>query len=385
MVQVKKYTDEELSDLLNWLVSINGQSTNMITLIIPSGSNSEGYRKMLVNELKTASNIKSHKNRTNVEATLRSMIEILRTHTWIPDNGLVIFSSSFNNISIYFEPPKPINKKLYMCDRIFHIDYLRETIRNDLVVGYIVVNGNGLLLAIRNNDKIEILTQYSVKLPNNHNKGGSSSGRFLRTRQQKVQAYLSKINESIIEYFTINGNPIVSCIIIGGFSEIKKKLLSVVDDNVRDIILESYDIKNDGELGLNELVELSKEEIEDYKFKKEKDVLNSFYDEIRNNGNYVYSLEHTLRALEMGLVKHIIINDKTKYFIDINNINNHSEIKKEGYVNIIKWLKHNDIEFTLISDNIKEGRQYINNYGGIGGILWYHFDFVELEMYDEVM
>ncbi|KAJ4495682.1 peptide chain release factor eRF1/aRF1 [Lentinula edodes] len=51
-------------------------------------------------------------------------------------------------VSFDFEPHKPINTSLYLCDNKFHTEALSELLESDSRFGFIVMDGNGTLFGI---------------------------------------------------------------------------------------------------------------------------------------------------------------------------------------------------------------------------------------------
>jgi peptide chain release factor subunit 1 len=95
---------------------------------------------MLANEYGTASNIKSRVNRQSVLGAITSAQQRLKLYTrlGVPPNGLVIYTGTVmtddgkeKKMNIDFEPFKPINTSLYLCDNKFHTEALNELLEAD--------------------------------------------------------------------------------------------------------------------------------------------------------------------------------------------------------------------------------------------------------------
>ena len=95
---------------------------------------------MLANEYGTASNIKSRVNRQSVLGAITSAQQRLKQYTrlGVPPNGLVIYTGTVmtddgkeKKMNIDFEPFKPINTSLYLCDNKFHTEALNELLEAD--------------------------------------------------------------------------------------------------------------------------------------------------------------------------------------------------------------------------------------------------------------
>jgi peptide chain release factor subunit 1 len=115
----------------------------MISLLIPPRDQISRVNKMLGDEFGTASNIKvllpksfkllilffqNRVNRLSVLSAITSGQQRLKLYNKVPTNGLVIYCGTIETddgkekrVSIDFEPFKPINTSLYMCDNKFHI------------------------------------------------------------------------------------------------------------------------------------------------------------------------------------------------------------------------------------------------------------------------
>lgn len=85
-------------------------------------------------------------------------------------------------INIDFEPYKPINTSLYLCDNVFHTEALGELLGSDEKYGFIIMDGSGALFGSLSGNTKDVIHKMSVDLPPKHNKGGQSSVRFSRLR-----------------------------------------------------------------------------------------------------------------------------------------------------------------------------------------------------------
>jgi peptide chain release factor subunit 1 len=136
----------KIKKLIKSLEAARGNGTSMISLIIPPRDQVPRIAKMLADEYGTASNIKSRVNRlsvlsaiTSVQARLklynRGVLikkdeeELMLFYFLVPNNGLVIYCGTIvtddgkeKKVNIDFEPFKPINTSLYLCDNKFHTE-----------------------------------------------------------------------------------------------------------------------------------------------------------------------------------------------------------------------------------------------------------------------
>ena len=119
----------KIKKLIKSLEAARGNGTSMISLIIPPKDQISRVAKMLADEFGTASNIKSRVNRLSVLGAITSVQQRLKLYNKVPPNGLVVYCGTIvteegkeKKVNIDFEPFKPINTSLYLCDNKFHTE-----------------------------------------------------------------------------------------------------------------------------------------------------------------------------------------------------------------------------------------------------------------------
>merc|ERR1711935_556763 len=198
----------KIKKLIKSLEMARGNGTSMISLILPPGSQISQASKMLAEEYGTASNIKSRVNRLSVLSAITSTQQRLKLFSKVPPNGLVIYCGTIltdenkeRKVNIDFEPFKPINTSLYLCDNKFHTEALTSLLQSEDKFGFIVMDGNGSLFGTLAGNTREILHKFSVDLPKKHGRGGQSALRFARLRLEKRHNYVRKVAETATQMF----------------------------------------------------------------------------------------------------------------------------------------------------------------------------------------
>ena len=203
----------------------------------------------------------------------------------MPPNGLVIYCGTIltddnkeKQVTIDFEPFKPINTSLYLCDNKFHTEALAELLESDDKWGFIVMDGNGSLYGTVAGSAREILHKFSVDLPKKHGRGGQSALRFARLRLEKRQNYVTKVAEMATNLFITNDKCNVSGLILAGSAEFKNVLYDseVFDGRLKAKVLKVVDVSYGGENGFNQAIELSAETLSNVKFIQEKKLISKF-------------------------------------------------------------------------------------------------------------
>jgi len=199
----------------------------MISLIIPPKDQIPRVSKMLADEFGTASNIKSRVNRLSVLGAITSVQQRLKLYTRVPQNGLVIYCGTIitdegkeKKVNIDFEPFKPINTSLYLCDNKFHTEALSALLADDNKFGFIIMDGNGALFGTLQGNTRDVLHKFTVDLPKKHGRGGQSALRFARLRMEKRH----KVAEVATQLFITTDKPNVAGLILAGSADFKTEL-----------------------------------------------------------------------------------------------------------------------------------------------------------------
>ena len=406
----------KIQRMIKNLAEARGNGTSMISLVMPPTEDVGKINHMLTNEFGTASNIKSRVNRLSVLSAIKSTQERIKLYNKVPKNGLVIYCGTIlieNNkekkVTIDFEPFKPINKFLYLCDNRFHTEPLNELLTSDEKYGFIIIDGNGTLFGRLTGSNKEIIQQLSVELPKKHGRGGQSAMRFARLRLEKRHNYLVKIAELSVKHFITDDKINVSALIVAGSAEFKQQLTSkdLLDPRLQNKIISVLDIAYGGNKGFEQAMELSQESLGNLKFIQEKKLLQNYMEEInQDTGKYCFSIKDTIYALESGAVdKLLCFQDLNIYRIKVKNISlNEEEIKylKEDEKNnldlnlyeiledelFVDWLAQNyntfGCELYYISDYTTEGSQFCKGFGGLGAILRYPIEFNDYDLGEDL-
>merc|ERR1712180_262782 len=373
---------------------------------------------MLADEYGTASNIKSRVNRLSVLGAITSVQHRLKLYTRVPPNGLVVYCGTIvteegkeKKVNIDFEPFKPINTSLYLCDNKFHTEALTALLADDNRFGFIVMDGNGALFGTLQGNTRDVLHKFTVDLPKKHGRGGQSALRFARLRMEKRHNYVRKVAETAVQLFITNDKPNISGMILAGSADFKTELSQsdMFDPRLQAKIIKLVDVSYGGENGFNQAIELAAESLANVKFIQEKKLIGKYFEEIsQDTGKYCFGVVDTMKALEMGAVETLIIwenldtqrialknhdseedkilllnteqeKDRTNFLDKETNV----EMEVLDKVSLIEWLANNYKTFgahlEIVTDKSQEGAQFCRGFGGIGGLLRYKVDFQSME------
>ncbi|CAO3591623.1 unnamed protein product [Absidia cylindrospora] len=410
----------KMKKLIKNLEAARGNGTSIISLIIPPKSQISMSAKMLADEYGTASNIKSRVNRLSVLSAITSTQQRLKLYNRVPPNGLVVYCGTIvtdegkeKKVNIDFEPHKPINTSLYLCDNKFHTEALSELLEADAKFGFIVMDGNGSLFGTLSGNTRDVIHKLQVDLPKKHGRGGQSALRFSRLRDEKRHNYVRKIAELAVNFFITNDKVNVAGLVLAGSADFKTELSQsdMFDQRLQAKIVKVVDVSYGGENGFNQAIELSAESLSNVKFVQEKKLVQTYFDEIsQDTGKYCFGVEDTLKALELGAVESLIVwenlevnryvlrdasgvetivhptkdEEKSKSFMADHSPDAapNADMEVVEVKPLLEWFadRYKDFGATLefISNRSQEGNQFCRGFGGIGGILRYRVNFEQL-------
>ncbi len=389
----------------------------MISLIIRPGDQIAQVSKMLAEEYGTASNIKSRVNRQSVLGAITSTQQRLKLYNKVPPNGLVVYCGTINTadgkerkVNIDFEPFKPINTSLYLCDNKFHTEPLNELLESDEKFGFIVMDGSGTLFGTLAGNTREVLHRFSVDLPKKHGRGGQSALRFARLRMEKRHNYVRKVAEMAVQFYITNDRPNVSGLVLAGLADFKTELAQtdMFDPRLQVIIMKVVDVSYGGDNGFNQAIEQAAEVLQNVKFIREKKLISQFFDEIaQDSGRYCFGVDDTLKALELGAVETLMVweNLETQRFLVKNpsgeervlylskeqqadqahfrEPGTNAELEVLEQMALLEWFANNYKRFgaklEIVTNRSQEGSQFCKGFGGIGGLLRYKVNFADFE------
>ena len=411
----------KVKKLIKRLEAARGNGTSMISLIIPPKDQVSRAAKMLAEEFGTASNIKSRVNRLSVLGAITSTQQRLKLYSKVPTNGLVVYCGEIltqegkeRRINIDFEPFKPINTSLYLCDNKFHTEALSELLESDQKFGFIIMDGNGALFGTLSGNTRDIRQKFSVDLPKKHGRGGQSALRFARLREEKRHNYVRKVSEVAVQNFITNDKVNVAGLILAGSADFKNDLnqSDLFDPRLQTKVIKIVDVSYGGENGFNQAIELSSETLGNVKFIQEKKLINKYFDEIsQDTGKVCYGVEDTLKALDAGAAETLIVfenleitrwtlksSDGAEIILHTNKIQEQDrsqfmdketgqEMEIIDQMPLLEWLaeKYRDFGATLefVTDRSSEGNQFVKGFGGIGAMMRYKLNFEQLAEADD--
>ena len=419
----------KLRRTIQYLSTLRGRGTSLVTIIIPAQSQLSRTMKLLTDEYSLSSCIKSSQTRHNVQQALSTAQSKLRLYTQntLPANGLVLYAGMVydeadhreSKISMCIEPLQPLQHGLYRCETHFITDFLQKQLMdnaNDFNArryGIIVIDGNGSLFArIDPQQGTTVLKRFQVSLPKKHGRGGQSAMRFDRLRREAIHNYLTKVADSAKSQFLNaqqHGLVNVDGFILSGSANLKHDLIKsdLLGSQIQNKILRTIDISYGGDNGLQETLRLCSDLFADMKLTQERQLLEEVFSQINlssttnenNTVSYTIGVAETSLVLNegSGLIDRIVVWEdlKTKRYvyqkrnkeIFVIIADNEQEAQKQLQINeneqiecidetyFIDYLtdhyKELNIRVHIVTDRSPEGQQFQLGFGGCIAILRY--------------
>src|SRR3989338_899540 len=247
---------QKLEELIALLEGIKGRHTELVTVMISAGFNVSAVVRQLEAERSTAANIKSKSTRDNVTGALDRIIRELKNYKQTPVNGLAAFSGNISekegvaDIGLWtIEPFKPLNIRMYRCDKNFVLEPLKEMLQVQEVYALLVMDRREATIGFLEGKKIEVLRKLTSGVPGKVRAGGQSSQRFERITEGLAKEFFRRIAEAMKDcFFEL---PKLKGIFIGGPVPTKEDFMKEGElvTKLKDIVIALKDLGNTDESG----------------------------------------------------------------------------------------------------------------------------------------
>ena len=367
-MELSQKQKQELEELVSLLGGIRGMHTELVTVLIPAGTNIYQVSNQLAAEASTAENIKSKQTRTSVVMALEMIIRKLKEYKQTPKNGLALYCGNVSekeggqDIKIWaLEPPKPLNVRIYRCDKVFVIEPLKEMLEVEEVFGLLVIDRQEATIGLLEGKQIKVIRTLTSGVPGKVRAGGQSSQRYHRVTEGLAKEFFRRVAEAMKEIFF--DMPKLKGILVGGPIPTKEDFLDEGElvTKLKEKVIAVKDLGYTDEHGLELLVEQSWEDIAQQELIKEKNILTKFFTVVgKTPGKAAYGLEKTKIALERGAAELLLISKK---------------LPKEQTMEFEKLAENTGTEVVIVSTENQDGEQFFNMTKGVGAILRFQIDF----------
>ncbi len=353
---------QELEELVTLLRGIRGVHTELVTVLIPAGTNIHQVSTQLTSEAGTAENIKSKQTRTAVVTALETIIRELKNYKQTPKNGLALFCGNVSekeggqDVQIWaYEPPKSLNVRMYRCDKTFVLEPLQEMLEVSEVYGLLAIDRQQATIGVLEGKQIKLLRTLTSGVPGKVRAGGQSSQRYHRVTEGLAKEFFRRVAEAMKEIFF--DLPKLTGILVGGPIPTKDEFLEEGDlvTKLKEKVIAVKDIGYTDEHGLKLLVEASEEDISQQEFIKEKEIIQNFFETLgKKREKAAYGVDRVRLALERGAVELLLIS---------------KDLPRAEMQEFEEKAKNIGAEVVIIGNENQEGEQFFNLTKGVVAIL----------------
>ncbi len=264
-----------------------------------------------------------------------------------------------NKSCILLDPPKPIDKFMYLCDRKYHTELIEDLYQDHDKYGIILITGEEVKFYSICGTEIRNLDRGKVRITKNQKKGGQSAPRFGRIRDNEIQQYISHCCELSQEHYLEDDIPIIKGLVIAGNADKKDRLYENIHFKLKEM---SQKMTISDKDNIHTIVERCKKIFDTHD--EELNELNEFYEHINRDTNRgIYGIKQIMKSFENYSLQKVLIHekfDKIKYHnveYDRDYIKNKCEETNCQYIEILSLNSQTD--------------ELYKGYGGIVGISWY--------------
>ncbi len=356
-------TKRQLAMILQELKKWSAPATVLLSLYIPPGRPISDVMNLLRQEHSISDNIKLKRTRQAVQRALSAAMDRLAMIQKVPPNGLVLFCGENMDtgdfICYVFSPPERVPVFYYRTDKFFHTEFLEDMVEERDVVGIIIVERDQGTIGILKGTKLEVLEEVSGYVPGKHKMGGQSQRRFDRIIEQLVEDFFKRLGEHanrLLLPYLERGR--LKGIIVAGPGYAKKDFVEgkYLDYRLQRLVAKQLvDVAYQGEAGLREAVIKAENVVQTQLYRDAVNALEEFKRHLaKGTGLVVYGDREVKEALEMGMVKTLLIHEDRE---DIEEL----KALAENY----------GATPVVIPSSLPEAEWFKNAFNGLAGILRY--------------
>ncbi len=386
------------------LKAMKGSGTELISVLIPFGTDRSSLTSQLTEEMSQSSNIKDPKTRKNVQAALKKIINFLKRIDFnLPKTGLAVFCGNISeqegktDIKLFtVRPVQNLETKLYWCDSTFFLEPLEAMVKPSEVYGIIVIDKNEATLALLMGTRYETIGQFKSRVPGKIRAGGQSAHRFERLREEAEHDFYASVSEKANQAFLKHLDKLKGIIVAGpGITKDYFLEAGLLDSRLAKKILGRISTSYTDESGVREAINRSGDLLKNTEIIREKEIIEEFLKNIIKTGLAVYGEKEVLEALETGKVKTLILSDelekkavefscpgcgkrKTRVFSEgeeqeLKCSGCGTEMEAEEEKEYIDYLMEKAEKIgagtIIVGTETEEGKEFLKGFGGIGAIL----------------
>jgi peptide chain release factor subunit 1 len=162
-----------------------------------------------------------------------------------------------------FEPPNPVRKSHYKCDKRFHLEDLLDLYTVYDTYAIVLISGKRTDIYTYSKNHTQLIKTLKVDLPNQHKTGGQSAPRFGRIREEKIGLYIRRICEILFGCLVKHGQFHHLGLVLAGPAQLKDQIQNEImfQTNFQKHLLMTMVIGEINDQSVSQVIQLMEEQI----------------------------------------------------------------------------------------------------------------------------
>ena len=261
-----------------------------------------------------------------------------------------------------FIPPNPVNRSIYKCDKVFHLDHLLDLYKTYDTYAIVLVSGKRSDFYLYSKNNTVFVQSIKSDLPNQHKTGGSSAPRFGRIRDEKICLHMRRICESMVRIFCSDGKFNHIGLYVAGPAELKDRIQTedLFESYFKKYLVQTLTIGEITDQTIGLIAKMIGQVTEINTVSKTGDIIASFEAMIANPETFdliVFGIQNVLDELDTGSIAEVfIVNDTIGDLLPenfkgvINIIGSKSFEEKYGSIVGIKYFASENFDLITETD-----------------------------------
>ena len=301
----------------------SGRGTELITVYIPKGRQLHEVIGALQQEQGTADNIKSDATRSHVVDSLGKVVQRLKLYKGTPERGLVVFCGALppegggplgSEVVRAWEidPPRDLRQYLYRCDDHFHVDILKDMLRDENLIGFLALDSKDAGWGIMHGDRVETIGHTGSGVAGKHRQGGQSAKRFQRLREMELTYFFNRVAEMTRKYFLDSYK--IRGLVVSGPGPTKEDFVKggYLEYRLQKMVISTIDASYAGPEGVREAFDRSADVLADFRMVEEKRLVEALFREVNSqSGRGSYGLQEVIGHLRGNVAATVLVTDDT--------------------------------------------------------------------------
>ena len=210
------------------------------------------------------------------------------------------------------DPPKDLKTFLYRCDDHFHVDILKDMLKDDNLIGFLAIDAKDAGWGLLHGDRIDVLSETGSGVAGKHRQGGQSAKRFQKLREMELTYYFNRVanvtREYFIDIYQIKG------LVISGPGPTKEEFVNggYLEYRLQNMIIDTIDASYAGSEGVREAFDKAGNILSNFRLVEEKRIVESLFQKINSHsGLGSYGMDEVIDLLKNNVVDTLLVTDDT--------------------------------------------------------------------------